>query len=152
MFYPPHLDAYRGEQIMLNGKRHILAVIVLCAFSAGCTDDDQGKGDLHTAVSRCFARYPFRKGTAYDRFTCITNAHLRYGPSAVGTNYDLISQVDLASLRIGLEVDAGTLSVPEAEKELHWVTTKAQTQAIGRINTHPAATMPPHRSATGSTR
>lgn len=107
--------------------RGLLAVAFLCALSTGCMGD-QGKGDLHAAVSRCFGTYPFRKGTAYDRFTCITNAHLRYGPNAVGAQYDLISQIDMASLRIGLDVDAGTLSVPEAETELRWITIKARTR------------------------
>ncbi|GBQ35854.1 hypothetical protein [Gluconacetobacter azotocaptans] len=40
----------------------------------------------------------------------------------------------MASLRIGLDVDAGTLSVPQAEAALHWVTTKAQDTAIQRSN------------------
>ncbi|GAA4501250.1 hypothetical protein [Gluconacetobacter tumulicola] len=121
--------------------RRLPALAFLCALSAGCADD-QGKGDLHAAVSRCFATYPFRKGTAYDRFNCIADAHLHYGPNALGPQYDLISQIDTASLRIGLDVDAGTLSVPEAEKELHWVTTKAQNQAIQRSNSQPVTTAP----------
>ncbi|MBB2200002.1 hypothetical protein [Gluconacetobacter tumulisoli] len=113
--------------------KRLLAVAFLCAFSGACTDD-HGKGALHAAVSRCFARYPFKKGTAYVRFSCIAGAHFRYGPDTIGTNYDLLSQVDMASLRIGLDVDTGTLSVPEAETALHWVTTKAQNQAIQRSN------------------
>lgn len=117
------------------------ALAFLCALSAGCADD-QGKGDLHAAVSRCFATYPFRKGTAYDRFSCIAGAHLHYGPDAVGPQYDLISQIDMASLRIGLDVDTGTLSMPEAEKELHWVTTKAQNEAIQRSTSQPVTTAP----------
>ncbi|MBB2190241.1 hypothetical protein HLH34_09710 [Gluconacetobacter azotocaptans] len=104
-----------------------------CRISAACTDD-HGKGAAHAAVSRCFARYPFKKGTAYDRFGCIAQAHFRYDPDAIGANYDLIAQVDMASLRIGLDVDAGTLSVPQAEAALHWVTTKAQDTAIQRSN------------------
>lgn len=126
--------------------RRLLVIAFLCALSAGCADD-QGKGDMHVAVSHCLAHYSFRKGSAYDRFSCIAGAHFRYGPNAVGTDYDLVSQIDMASLRIGLDVDAGTLSVPEAETELHWVTTKAQDQAHQRSNTDsPAAqakTQPP---------
>jgi hypothetical protein len=120
--------------------RRFLAAAVLCAFSAGCRDD-HGTGALHTAVSRCLARYPLKRGTAYDRFSCIAEAHLRYGPGAIGPNYDLLSQVDMASLRIGLDVDAGTLGVPDAETELRWVTTKAQNKAIQRSNDDPLVKM-----------
>ncbi|ACI52382.1 conserved hypothetical protein [Gluconacetobacter diazotrophicus PA1 5] len=124
--------------------RRLLAVACLCAFSAACTDD-RGTGALHAAVSRCLARYPFRKGTAYDRFRCIAAAHFRYGPDAIGPNYDLVSQTDMASLRIGLDVDAGTLDVPEAETALRWAMTKAQNQAIQR--TKGQGTAPPSRAA-----
>ncbi|MBB2205889.1 hypothetical protein [Gluconacetobacter takamatsuzukensis] len=134
---------------MAGRKRHGLAAIILCALSAGCVDDDRSQGELHAAVSHCLARYPFRKGTAYDRFTCITGAHLKSGPNAVGVNYDLISQIDMASLRIGLDVDTGTLSVPEAERELHWVTTKAQEQAARRSNPDYAITTQPRQDGKG---
>ncbi|WP_230975567.1 hypothetical protein [Acetobacter garciniae] len=115
-------------------RRLLVVYVVLCALPVACSDD-QGSGAMHEAVSTCFARYPFKKGSAYDRFMCITEAHLKYGPNAIGPRYDLVSQVDLASLRIGLDVDAGTLTVPQAQTELNWVTTKAQTIAFHKPST-----------------
>ncbi|MFT9257818.1 MAG: hypothetical protein ABF535_07060 [Acetobacter sp.] len=124
--------------------KHLSGFAVLCALVAACTDD-RGVGAMHAAVSQCFARYPFQKGTAYDRFMCITDAHLKYGPGAVGARYDLVSQVDLASLRIGLDVDSGTLSLPDARAALNWVTAKAQSTAFrpSENATHVTIT-PPH--------
>lgn len=111
------------------------AISIRCALSlltlllTGC-GDDLGRGAMHEAVSRCFAAYPFKKGSAYERFLCIALAHRHYGPSAVGAQYGLITQVDQASLSIGRDVDSGTLDLPEAETALNWVTSKAQNAAL----------------------
>ena len=104
------------------------ALILLTLLLAGCTDD-QGRGAMHAAVSRCFSAYPFKKGSAYERFLCIALAHQHYGPSAAGAQYGLITQVDQASLSIGRDVDSGVLDLPAAETALHWITEKAQQTA-----------------------
>jgi hypothetical protein len=95
---------------------------------SGCVDD-HGKGEMHAAVSDCFAQYPFAKGTAYQRFDCIYQAHLRYGPEAMGTQSNLLLQIDLASLKVGKDVDAGLLTQEEGRTTLRWVTDKAFSQA-----------------------
>lgn len=101
-----------------------MLLFLLC----GCVDD-QGRGAMHEAVSQCFAAYPFKKGSAYERFNCIALAHQHYGPAAMGPGYGLITQIDQASLSIGQDVDSGALDLPEAETALHWVTIKAQQAA-----------------------
>jgi hypothetical protein len=112
---------------------HILAIqsalIILTILLTGCTDD-QGRGAMHEAVSRCFATYPFEKGSAYKRFLCIARAHQHYGPGAVGAQYGLITQVDQASLSIGRDIDSGALDLSAAKTALNWVTTKAQQAAL----------------------
>ncbi|WP_231866659.1 hypothetical protein [Acetobacter malorum] len=91
--------------------------------------DDHGRGDMHEAVSECFSKYPFAKGTAYKQFNCIYQAHAHYGPVAMGAQYSLRLQVDLASLKVGQDVDSGILTPEEGKTTLHWVTDKAYTQA-----------------------
>ena len=104
------------------------ALAILGFLLCGCVDD-QGRGAMHEAVSECFAAYPFKKGSAYDRFRCIAFAHQHYGPAAMGPDYSLMTQFDQASLSIGREVDSGVLDLPEAQTALRWVTTKAQQAA-----------------------
>ncbi|MFT8803764.1 MAG: hypothetical protein ABF876_05590 [Acetobacter aceti] len=115
-----------------------LATASVCVLLAGCVDD-HGKGDMHAAVSDCFAKYPFAKGTAYQRFSCIYQAHSHYGPAAMGAQYSLLLQVDLASLNVGKDVDSGVLTQEEGKATLHWVTDKAYTQAsrYSRVATQP---------------
>lgn len=105
-----------------------LAAALICVLLSGCVDD-HGKGDMHAAVSDCFAKYPFAKGTAYQRFNCIYLAHFHYGPAAMGPQYNLLLQVDLASLKVGKDVDSGILTQEEGKRTLHWVTDKAYLQA-----------------------
>ncbi|EGE47453.1 Hypothetical protein APO_1670 [Acetobacter pomorum DM001] len=112
--------------------KYFLVVAFICMFLSGCADD-HGKGAMHTSVSRCFSKYPLAKGTAYKRFSCIYQAHSQYGPVAMGEHYNLLLQVDLASLSVGQEIDEGILTVKEGETALHWVTAKAYYQASQNI-------------------
>ncbi|OUJ07885.1 hypothetical protein HK23_01095 [Acetobacter malorum] len=105
-----------------------LAAVSVCLLASGCVDD-HGRGDMHAAVSECFFKYPFAKGTAYQRFNCIYQAHAHYGPEAMGAQYSLRLQVDLASLKVGQDVDSGTLTPEEGKTTLRWVTDKAYAQA-----------------------
>lgn len=105
-----------------------LVTASVCVLLSGCVDD-HGKGDMHAAVSDCFAKYPFAKGTAYQRFNCIYQAHFHYGPAAMGAQYYLLLQIDLASLNVGKDVDSGILTPEEGRTALHWVTDKAYAQA-----------------------
>lgn len=113
----------------MTGARALLccALPALSALLAGCVDD-QGRGAMHEAVSRCFATYTFSRGSAYNRFSCIAQAHQHFGPSAMGASYGLIAQVDQAALRVGLDLDSGALDQAGAQAALHWVTLKAQEQ------------------------
>lgn len=106
-----------------------LTTVSVCALLSGCVDD-HGKGDMHAAVSGCFAKYPFAKGTAYQRFNCIYQAHSHYGPAAMGAQSYLLLQIDLASLNVGKDVDSGILTQQEGETALHWVTDKARSQTL----------------------
>lgn len=108
--------------------KHFLAPVSICVLLSGCVDD-HGKGAMHAATSRCFSKYPLAKGTAYKRFSCIYQAHAQYGPDAMGTHAALLKQIDQASLRVGLDIDSGVLTVAEGETALHWVTRKAYYQA-----------------------
>ncbi|WP_237914817.1 hypothetical protein [Acetobacter senegalensis] len=47
----------------------------------------------------------------------------------MGTHSALLQQIDQASLRVGLDIDSGVLTVAEGETALHWVTRKAYYQA-----------------------
>lgn len=47
----------------------------------------------------------------------------------MGAQYSLRLQVDLASLKVGQDVDSGTLTPEEGKTTLRWVTDKAYAQA-----------------------
>ncbi|WP_019088641.1 hypothetical protein [Acetobacter ascendens] len=114
-------------------QKPFLVAAFICTFLSGCADD-QGKGAMHAAVSSCFSKYPLLKGTAYKRFSCIYQAHSQYGPAAMGDHYNLLLQIDLASLSVGQDIDEGVLTVKEGEAALHWVTAKAYYQASQNIS------------------
>ncbi|PCD79836.1 hypothetical protein [Acetobacter orleanensis] len=84
---------------------------------------------MHAAVSNCFVHYPFAKGTAYQRFNCIYRVHSHYGPAALGPQSFLLLQIDVASLKVGQDVDSGVLTRDEGRTTLRWVTDKAFRQA-----------------------
>lgn len=115
-------------------QKYCFVAASICLFLSGCADD-QGKGEMHAAVSSCFSKHPLARGTAYKRFSCIYQAHSQYGPAAMGDHYNLLLQIDLASLNVGQDIDEGILSVKEGETALHWVTAKAYYQASHNIST-----------------
>lgn len=84
---------------------------------------------MHAAVSDCFAQYPFAQGTAYQRFNCIYQVHSHYGAAALGAQSRLLLQIDLASLKVGQDVDSGVLTQEQGRTTLRWVTDKAYRQA-----------------------
>ncbi len=47
----------------------------------------------------------------------------------MGPQYNLLLQIDLASLKVGKDVDSGILTPEEGRRALHWVTDKAYLQA-----------------------
>ncbi|GCD49732.1 hypothetical protein SRCM100623_00601 [Acetobacter pasteurianus] len=53
----------------------------------------------------------------------------------MGDHYNLLLQIDLASLNVGQDIDEGILNVKEGETALHWVTAKAYYQASHNTST-----------------
>ncbi|GFE94518.1 hypothetical protein DmAi_25770 [Acetobacter persici] len=131
MTFPPHAfcsarahKSHPAPSIWSFHAARVFALFTVSLLLPGCTDD-HGRGDMHAAVSECFSKYPFAKGTASQRFTCIYQAHTQYGSAALGAQSRLLLQIDLASLTVGQDVDSGVLTQEEGRTALRWVTEKA---------------------------